>query len=88
MYLGVPSVTSYVGGNSSFGKHKESLYFYPFDEPYLAAHYIQEIMQNEDIANSLSLNARREMKLKFDQKKNTDDLVNVYNKIYNHKSQG
>ena len=88
MYLGVPSVASYVGGSSCFGKHKESLYFYPFDEPYLAAHYIQEIMQNEEIANSLSLNARKEMKSKFDQKKNTGDLVKVYNKICKHNTQG
>lgn len=81
MYLGVPSIASYVGGNSCFGDHKNSLYFYPFDEPYLAAHYIQEIMQSEDIAKSLSLNARKVMMTKFDQKKNTEDLVNVYNEI-------
>ena len=47
MVLGVPCVASDVGGVSDMLKHKEEGFVYQTDAPYMLAHYVCEIFENE-----------------------------------------
>ena len=58
MLLGVPVVSSAVGGVSSMLMHGREGYLYPFDEAYMLAYYIEEIFRNRDKALEMSLKKR------------------------------
>ena len=45
MILGTPAVSSLVGGVGNLMEHGRSGFYYPADEPYMAAYYIQEIFE-------------------------------------------
>lgn len=51
MLLGVPVVSSDVGGVKNMMIHGREGYIYPADEPYMIAYYICEIFGNDEIAN-------------------------------------
>jgi glycosyltransferase involved in cell wall biosynthesis len=44
--LGVPSITSFVGGTYCGVSRRENTFFYPYDEPEVLAYYICKIFQN------------------------------------------
>lgn len=83
MILGVPIVSSYVGGVSSMLKHKESGLLYPVDQPNMLAEYIIEIFKNDKYANKLSENAKKNAKKLFDLSNNTKNLMEIYYSIKN-----
>ena len=58
MLLGLPCVASCVGGAQDLIKDREDGFLYPFNEPYMLAHYIGKIFENEQCALSLSKKAR------------------------------
>lgn len=59
MILGVPVVSSYVGGIPNLIHHGESGYFYQHDAPYMLANYVCSIFENNEIALQFSQNARK-----------------------------
>ncbi len=81
MLLGMPIVASYVGGLSSLMTHGEEGYFFPLEEIYMLASYIDELFQNTDRAIRLGEQARRRALKTHDREQNLCDLLNCYQKI-------
>lgn len=81
MVLGVPCVASDVGGVSDMLKHKEEGFVYQTDAPYMLAHYVCEIFENEELALKFSKNAREHALKTHDRDANTRRLIEIYNNI-------
>lgn len=81
MILGVPSVASYVGGIPDMLRDKEEGFLYQHDAPYMLAHYICEIFENEELALKISKNARKRALKTHDREENTRRLIEIYNEI-------
>lgn len=81
MILGVPSVASYVGGIPDMLKDKEEGFLYQHDAPYMLAHFICEIFENEDLALKFSKNAREHALKTHDRDENTRKLIEIYEEI-------
>lgn len=78
MLLGTPAIASNVGGISSMLTHGKEGFSYPFDEPYMLAHYIKRIFQDDVLAEKLS-NAERQKAAKTH---NIQNNINAYYQIY------
>ena len=78
MVLGVPCVASDVGGVSDMLRHKEEGFVYQTDAPYMLAHYVSEIFENEDVALKFSKNAREHASKTHDRDENTRRLIEIY----------
>lgn len=79
--LGVPCVTSYVGGVIDRIENKQDGFFYQADAPYMLAHYVCEVFRNDDLANTFSRNTREKGLRTHDQNKNLKALLAIYNEI-------
>lgn len=86
MILGLPCVASDVGGVSDMLKHKEEGFVYQTDAPYMLAHYVCTIFENEDLTVKFSNNAREHALLTHDREENTSKLINIYNDILSNNS--
>lgn len=62
-------------------KHKEEGFVYQTDAPYMLAHYVCEIFENEDLALKFSKNAREHALTTHDRDANTRRLIEIYEKI-------
>ena len=85
MVLGVPCVASDVGGVSDMLKHKEEGFVYQTDAPYMLAHYVCEIFENEDLALKFSKNAREHALTTHDRDANTRRLIEIYRDVIEKK---
>lgn len=81
MILGVPCVASYVGGIPDMLIDKEDGFLYHHDAPYMLAHYICEIFNQEELAKKFSINARHHAMKTHDPTTNTLQLINIYKNI-------
>lgn len=79
--LGVPTVSSDVGGVKNLLTHNEEGLIYPADEPYMLAYYISEIFENQALAEKFSENSKKHARELYDTEKNMLDLFEIYNKI-------
>lgn len=78
MLLGVPVISSYVGGVTDMIEHGKDGILYPCDEPYMLACYIMEIFSDADMAERISRNAREKAVRKFDRNTAGEELLNIY----------
>ena len=83
MILGVPCVTSFVGGITSFFKHRVDGYAYPFQESYTLAYLIDKIFSDSKQTLEFSKNARKTASERFNKQENYKILLNVYEDINN-----
>ena len=81
MILGVPVISSDVGGVKNLMKHGEEGFLYPFDEPYMLAHYTDCIFSNTDLANTLSQNARSRAQTTHNREINSARMLEIYGEI-------
>lgn len=58
MLLGMPIVTSDVGGVKSMIEHDKEGFIYPSDEPYMLAYYVSKVFDDPNLAVNLGVNAR------------------------------
>jgi len=79
--LGVPTVSSDVGGVKNLLMHNEEGYVYPFNESYMLAYYVGEIFKNNDLIQSMSKNARLHAKEIYDKENNINTLIKIYKRI-------
>lgn len=56
-------------------------FIYPFDEPYMLAHYICEIFNNDELAIKLGNSAAENAKERFDSAKVAETTINIYKQI-------
>ena len=82
MLLGVPCVSSYVGGVNSLLSSKNEVVTYPFDDPTMAAYQISKIFEEKEYAEMLSTNGMKRAKKLTDKEKNAEDLYQIYTDIY------
>ena len=81
MMLGVPVVSSDVGGVSSLVTHRVTGYLYPVDEPYVAAGYIDHIFASgRDIEMMSDMEIKKARKL-YDKNNIIKTVLDVYEKI-------
>lgn len=83
MLLGVPIVSSYVGGVTNRVVHKSNGFLYPLNEPNMLAFYIEKIFSDTYLATRISHNASITMKSIVNKEKNLKEIQDIYLKIYN-----
>ena len=81
MLLGVPTVSSDVGGVKNLLTHGEEGLVYPYDEPKVLAYYIKRIFDDDDLARRFSENARKRAADIYDSEKNAQRLKEIYRAV-------
>ena len=81
MLMGVPSVASCVGGVQDLVKDRVDGFIYPYNEPYMMAHYVMQLFEDTDIATRMSEKARENAANVYSRAKNADDLISIYRDI-------
>lgn len=81
MLLGVPTVSSYVGGVADLLEDGREGYLFQADAPYMLEYYIRKIFSSDALANELSKNAKQRAALTHNREKNYVDLIDNYKKM-------
>lgn len=81
MILGVPTVSSDVGGVKNMLTHREDGFIYPADEPYMIEYYVSKIFENSDLAYKFSKNAKEHAEHTHNRVLNGKILMEIYNSI-------
>ena len=81
MILGVPIVSSFVGGIPNFIEHNTDGYLYQFDSPYMIAHYIQKTFEESGNIQLRLMNTREKAMKIFDSVQNSTEMIQIYNNI-------
>lgn len=82
MILGMPVISSNVGGVSDLLTHGEEGFLYQADAPYLLAYYISILFENSDLERTLGTNARKHALETHDPDKNFSELLKIYANIF------
>ena len=86
MYLGVPVIASYVGGNSSLIESEKSGLLYPCDAYYMLAEYICQVFADKSLACRLSQAAMSSAEVRHDRDKIREDILTIYGEIADNKN--
>ncbi|MFI3172956.1 MAG: glycosyltransferase [Eubacteriales bacterium] len=81
MILGVPTVTSDVGGVKNMLTHEEQGYIYQHDAPYMLAYYVCKLFANEVKCQAFSLSASKRAHQTHHQQKNLETVIAIYDAI-------
>lgn len=81
MIMGVPAISSYVGGVPDMAKDGEDALFYRDNDPQLLAYQVKRIFDDEKLALQLSQNARKRALITHDPQKNLESMIEIYNDI-------
>lgn len=81
MILGVPSVSSCVGGVQDMIIDRKDGFVYPFDEYYMISKYICDIFDNDILAKEISENSRKHAMITHNKETNKNQLLSIYSMI-------
>lgn len=81
MLLGMPCVASCVGGVQDMMEHKKEGFIYPFDEPYMLAHYVCKIFDDDSLAENLGRAAKAKATITHSREINGQTMLNIYKTI-------
>ena len=81
MLLGVPVVSSYVGGVGNLIDQGINGYYYQADAPYMLAYYIKLLFSNDNTCTSISEKAITTASQRHHRESIVSDLINIYLKI-------
>ncbi len=81
MILGVPCIAADVGGVSSMMEHAKEGYIYRVDEPHMLAYYLYRLMSDRQLAETFSEHARKRALEDFDEEKNVQKVLSMYQEI-------
>jgi len=81
MMLGVPTVSSDVGGVKSMMSHGIEGFLYPFDETYMLAYYMKTLFDSDEVCIKLSHNARQRAQETHNREKNSQTMMDIYREI-------
>lgn len=81
MILGVPVISSFVGGVVNLITHRENGLYYQSDAPYMLAFYIKCVFDSDELAIKLSKNSIKTARKRHDPEKNIEELLNIYLEI-------
>lgn len=82
-YLGVPVISSMVGGVQDLVVHGETGFYYQHDAPYMLAYYIEKIFADKTKCIELSKNEIKVAEKRHNIENIKNDLLNIYYKIGN-----
>ena len=85
MLLGVPCISSDVGGVMDMMTHKIDGYVYQSDAPYMLAYYATQIFENNELASYFSCNGRNRALATHDRIANNSRLIEIYDSIIEEK---
>lgn len=78
MLLGVPTITSFVGGVADLMKDGEEGFIYQQDAPYMLEYYIRQIFQSDELAEKISAGAKKRAEETHNREMNYTELVSNY----------
>lgn len=81
MMLGVPCVASCVGGVQDMMRDRVDGFIYPFDEPYMLAHYIEQYFENDELCKTMGEQAHMSAMKRFDRDSVVDTTIKTYEQI-------
>lgn len=81
MLLGVPIVSSFVGGCTSLVEHGVNGLLYQADAPYMLAYYICEIFQNKDFAKSIGKKEVEKARMLYDKELIVENILQTYKEM-------
>lgn len=81
MLLGVPVVSSDVGGVKNLLTHGEEGFIYPYDEQYMIAYYVCRLFGDDALAKRLSQNATIHAKQLHNREINLQNMLLTYKEI-------
>ena len=83
MILGVPTITSDVGGVKNLITHNQDGFIYQSDAPYMLSFYINQIFESSSLARKFSQNGRIHGLANHDRKHNLDQMLSIYREVSN-----
>ena len=86
MMIGVPSVATFIGGIPSMARDGESSLFFPSGDEVTLAEQIRRIFLDDELASSLSSNARALAHARHSKEKIVKDLIGIYECEIRHQS--
>lgn len=81
MLLGVPCISSEVGGVKNLLKHNEEGFLYQMDAPYMLAYYIKKMFGMGKQAELMGINAKKHAEKTHDREHNLKTLLKIYEDI-------
>lgn len=81
MLLGMPVVSSDVGGVKNLMTHGEEGFVYDSNAPYMLAHYVCQIFGDKELAERLGQAAHKKASVTHDQTINCERMLAIYNEI-------
>ena len=81
MLLGMPIVSSDVGGVKNMMTHSEEGFVYQMDAPYMLAHYVNRIFGDDELARSMGAAAHNHAVGTHDRAVNAHRLFEIYEDI-------
>lgn len=81
MILGVPTVSSDVGGVKNMLTHGVEGFIYPADEPYMITHYVSKIFDDDTRAQQFSAASQAHATQTHDRVENMKVLMKIYGEI-------
>lgn len=81
MMLGVPVVSSMAGGVDSLITQEENGFYFQADAPYMLAHYIKKIFEDDSLANMISERARETAQKRHNVEEIIRGLMEIYQSI-------
>ena len=81
MLLGVPTISSDVGGVKNMMAHSEDGFVYQHNAPYMLAYYVCEIFGDETLAIKFSENAKKHAKETHNRENNLKTMIEIYKGI-------
>ena len=85
MLLGVPVVSSRVGGVHNMLTHGKEGFLYPADEPYMLVYYIDKVFKAKDKISAMASCAQIRAKITHDPERNVHELLKIYDTIKENK---
>lgn len=83
MLLGVPCISSDVGGVKNLMRHEVEGYVYQSDAPYMLAYYVKKVFLDKSRAVAMGRQARSHAQKTHDRTENINRLIEIYEEIHN-----
>ncbi len=83
MILGVPIVSSFVGGIPDLIIHNQEGFLYQHDAFYMLAHHVMKLFDDEVLCQNVSENTRKHALQTHNVERNIRQLVEIYEEVHN-----
>lgn len=81
MLLGVPVVSSDVGGIKNMLNHNEEGFIYQHNAPYMLSYYVKKIFENIELAEKFSNNSKSHARDTHNREINSKKIIKIYEEI-------